>query len=1053
MKRKDPFIVGMYGLLFLAVQIGYSDENLLTNGGFEEAPGWNSYSNWVVWGNAHWSTQMAFRGTASLAIDDTWLKPHYGGSSQRVSVEPESYYQVSFYYNRESGYNAGNREFEVEWFDADHESLSTITHILGLEGNSGIWQYSGEYEVQAPALASFMEVRFDFSNTEGDAALYIDEVACRRVFPEYGLRNGGFEDPFNGNEWGNWVVEGSALRSGWNASEGRWSLLFPGSWAGASNGLARQRVSVEPGQEYELVFQMIRDNQFQAIEAAFTLTWHGAEGPELFTNAIPLDLSGAEDVWHRVSHVVHAPDGAIELTIAVKVFGAGESGACYLDHIHLAPARSYYTCRDGQIVNADGQPWIPHGIALSGWMFPEAYMWDIDGAGHLNSYSQLRRRIERLAGSREKTDLFWDTYLTNYLTEVDMALLAERGCNSVRIPFNYRELSPENNPGAFLEKGFEQLDRVIRWCAQYGMKVILDMHSCPGGQSTVLSGDPEYMYYTWNEDWNGWEERGVAGLWVYNQTYFQRTGRTPESNIQRTADIWRKIAERYRNEPALLGYELMNEPILPDASWSNLLRETSIQITDAIRSVDPHHLILVQGDSFATRTDGLFPPWDEQMVVAFHYYWEPVSSNRPIVQEYLALRTEWNVPFWLGETGENSNQWFAEMVALMKELDLGWNWWGWKKVESESSVAAAYAIQKTEAMRYALRHFWDDAPDSDLFYEGMMDLAEQVSTERCRSQPDYFNALFRENFLSEAQPFVRHELPARIAAVDYDSGGNGVAWHDLHNQTLHYGDEPGNFGRAYRNDGVDVVACDEEPGHKVIGIEPGEWMHYTAEALHAGRYDVALCVRALTQPATLFCSVNGVDVTGQQAIPVGEEWQLIRVPESLFLEEQGGACTVRVEVVEGDPEIRWIEISLSPSSFVDNDGDGMDDHWEVVHGGNLQPDDDGDEDQYSNREEYAADTDPRSASSLPESVILLCEGRPSLLVPSSSTNVQYTVEYADDLTSGVWKPLTNQVYGTGANLILYSGQEAPARFFRLLSERHLQGNGFKRNGFSPRLMQ
>ncbi|MDD2238217.1 MAG: glycoside hydrolase family 5 protein, partial [Kiritimatiellae bacterium] len=772
MKRKYPFVFEICGLLlFLAVQVGYSDVNLLYNGGFEEVPGWNTYSNWMVWGNARWATQTAFRGTASLAIDDTWLKPHYGGSSQRVSVEPAAYYQVSFYYNRGSGFNAGNREFEVEWFNANHESLSTITHILGLEGNSGIWQYSGEYEVQAPALAAFMEIRFDFSNTEGDAALHIDEVECRRVFPEYGLRNGGFEQPFNGNDRGNWVVEGSASRSDWNASAGRWSLMFPGSWAGASDGLARQRVVVQSGQEYELVFCMIHDNQFQAVDADLMLIWCDAAGGELFTNTLPMDLSGAEDVWHTASRRVCAPEGAVEVTVEVKVSGAGESGACYLDHIHLAPVRSYHTCCDGRILDSSGEPWIPHGIALSGWMFPEAYMWDIDGAGHLNSYSQLRRRIERLAGSREKTDLFWDTYLTNYLTATDMALLAERGCNSVRIPFNYRELSPENNPGAYLEKGFEQLDRVIGWCAQYGMKVILDMHSCPGGQSTVLSGDPEYMYYTWNEDWNGWEERGVAGLWVYDQTYFQRTGRTPESNIQRTVDIWRRIAERYRNEPALLGYELMNEPILPDVSWSNLLRETCIQITDAIRSVDPHHLILVQGDSFATRTDGLFPPWDDQMAVAFHYYWEPVSSNRPIVQEYLALRSEWGVPFWLGETGENSNPWFGEMALLMKQLDIGWNWWGWKKVESDAAVSAGYAIQKTDAMRYALDHFWDETPDPELFYEGMMDLAEQVSTERCRSQPDYFNAIFQEHFLSEAKPFVRHELPGRIAAVDYDSGG------------------------------------------------------------------------------------------------------------------------------------------------------------------------------------------------------------------------------------------------------------------------------------------
>ena len=40
-----------------------------------------------------------------------------------------------------------------------------------------------------------------------------------------------------------------------------------------------------------------------------------------------------------------------------------------------------------------------------------------------------------------------------------------------------------------------------------------------------------------------------------------------------------------------------------------------------------------------------------------------------------SIRNQFNVPLWMGESGENSNPWFHETIHLLEENNIGWNWW------------------------------------------------------------------------------------------------------------------------------------------------------------------------------------------------------------------------------------------------------------------------------------------------------------------------------------------------------------------------------------------
>ena len=128
--------------------------------------------------------------------------------------------------------------------------------------------------------------------------------------------------------------------------------------------------------------------------------------------------------------------------------------------------------------------------------------------------------------------------------------------------------------------------------------------------------------------------------------------------------------------------------MLNETHWSlqeNELRNLYIQITNEIRQHDQNHIILIEGNSYANDFSGLTPPWDDQIVYSFHKYW----SYNDSLDWVTWIRNQYSVPLWMGEGGENSNQWFTEAIKMFEDNYIGWAFWPWKKLES---ISAPYAI-------------------------------------------------------------------------------------------------------------------------------------------------------------------------------------------------------------------------------------------------------------------------------------------------------------------------------------------------------------------------
>ncbi len=515
------------------------------------------------------------------------------------------------------------------------------------------------------------------------------------------------------------------------------------------------------------------------------------------------------------------------------------------------------------IVDPQSHPFILKGYGLGGWLVPEGYMLHMPGFG---SPTSIRNQIIDLIGVAN-TDRFFAEYRKNYVAEKDIELIARWGFNSIRLPFHYQFFSPIDSPGVFIEDGFRIVDTLLAWCKKYNLYLILDMHCAPGGQNHGNISDAD----------------GEAKLW------------TVPANQERTIAIWRHIAERYAHETQIVGYDLLNEPVLPTGCTGADLRNFFIRLKDAVRAVDPNHILFIEGNWYATDFDQLAPRFDASMVYAFHKYWNP--TDLASIQAYRNLRTQTVTPLWLGETGENSNPWFYEVVSLMDQQNIGWNWWSHKKFNTTTSPLSAVI----PASYQQLINYWNgnaSRPSPEYAYSALMEVAANLAVERCEYRPDVIAALTDPEFGTKPKPLKVNMIPGSILAVDYDLGTNGVAYFDNDYKVTRDSDPHWNRGYQYRNDGVDIEKS-SNGGYNVGWIEDNEWLRYTAEIVFAGHYNIDFTLASTANIGRLQLKVDNQIVVSALAVPnTGgyQNWQNVRI-ENVYLPK--GTHLLEVYAVKG----------------------------------------------------------------------------------------------------------------------------------------------------------
>lgn len=329
---------------------------------------------------------------------------------------------------------------------------------------------------------------------------------------------------------------------------------------------------------------------------------------------------------------------------------------CNLSIALQAQNTQLYTTQGTEVIHPNGEKIQLIGTNLGHWLVPEGYMFKFQ---RTNSPAWIDLAFQQMIG-KAATAEFWEAFMAQFITEKDIAYLAEIGVNHLRLPFNYKMLTNETYLGKSYH-GFEQMDSCIAWCKRHQLGVMLDMHCAPGGQTGDNIDDGEGFPF------------------LFTDTAAQNE----------FVEVWLKVSAHYKNEPTVIGYGLVNEPIahyyMEDHAYLNDQLEPLYKRTvQAIRATGDQHIVILGGAQWNTNFSVFGAPFDDQVIYEFHKYWMPPVQAE--IQSYLDFQAKYDVPLYCGETGENTDQWVDSFRTLLDDHRISWAFWPYKKMDNLKGI-------------------------------------------------------------------------------------------------------------------------------------------------------------------------------------------------------------------------------------------------------------------------------------------------------------------------------------------------------------------------------
>ncbi|MBN2120379.1 MAG: cellulase family glycosylhydrolase [Candidatus Omnitrophica bacterium] len=313
------------------------------------------------------------------------------------------------------------------------------------------------------------------------------------------------------------------------------------------------------------------------------------------------------------------------------------------------------------------------GVNLGSWLLMEGY---ILGGRNIPEHV-FKKRFVRTYGKKELSK-FENEFRNSFIAEGDLKRISSWKASCVRVPFNYRLI--EKSPYKYSEKGLMILKRLVSWAKKYKLYIILDLHAGPGSQ---------------NADWHA-DSSGKALLW--KKPSFQ----------ERTFALWQYLANEFKDEASVYGYDVLNEPVLEKDKIS-LLKSFYGKLINKIREVDKNHTIFLEGNLWAQEIDFLKDLLNEKIAVSIHTYqpldftfnfrpgyrypgyinkvfWDK-SVLKKSLERYKIFSQRNSVDVFVGEFGINYRaglfgelNWLKDLLDIFKKWGFSWTYWTYKAV-------------------------------------------------------------------------------------------------------------------------------------------------------------------------------------------------------------------------------------------------------------------------------------------------------------------------------------------------------------------------------------
>lgn len=294
------------------------------------------------------------------------------------------------------------------------------------------------------------------------------------------------------------------------------------------------------------------------------------------------------------------------------------------------------------------------GVNLGSWLLMEGYIL----GGRNIAEGVFKKSFTKKYGLRACQE-FEKLFRANFIQENDFSNISKMGANCIRLPFNFHLIAEGND-------GISYLKNALSWAQKYNLGVILDLHAAPGAQ---------------NCDWHADSEKAKALFWE------------KKSYREQALDIWETVIDEFKDEPALVGFDVINEPVLGNKPTA-ILADFYKSAIRRIKAIDKKHIIFLEGDNWAQRIDFLGSLLEENVSISIHTY-QPLNYTFNYVP-FCKYPGEIDKEFWNVEKIERYLKPYFEFSRKNKvdvfvgEFGINWRGGHWGELDYLSGILSVF---------------------------------------------------------------------------------------------------------------------------------------------------------------------------------------------------------------------------------------------------------------------------------------------------------------------------------------------------------------------------